>query len=65
MWGAFYDPGVGSGEVRRFTLKRLRSILSAGVGTGIDENVIDCYSVIRPLADLQASVGQPSKNAPR
>jgi hypothetical protein len=48
---AFYDPGLGSGESRRFTLRWVRSILSAGVGTGIDQNVIDCYVAI--LANYQ------------
>lgn len=42
----FYDPGLGAGEVGGFTLKRIRNILSAAVGTGIDENVIDCYENI-------------------
>jgi hypothetical protein len=43
---AFYDPGLGTGEARSRTLARLRNILAAGVGTGIDENVIDCYAAI-------------------
>jgi len=42
----FYDPGLGAGEVGGLTFKRVRSILSAAVGTGIDENVIDCYEKI-------------------
>ncbi|QAX28847.1 phospholipase effector Tle1 domain-containing protein [Leisingera sp. NJS204] len=42
----FYDAGLGAGEVGGFTLKRLRNVLSAAVGTGIDENVIDCYEKI-------------------
>ena len=42
----YYDPGLGAGEVGGFTLKRIRNILSAAVGTGIDENVIDCYENI-------------------
>jgi len=42
----FYDPGLGAGEIGGFTFKRLRNILSAAVGTGIDENVIDCYEKI-------------------
>ncbi|QIB35784.1 T6SS phospholipase effector Tle1-like catalytic domain-containing protein [Ancylobacter pratisalsi] len=43
---AFYDAGLGAGETGGFTFRRLRNILSAAVGTGIDENVIDCYSAI-------------------
>lgn len=42
----FYDAGLGAGEVGGLTLQRIRNILSAAVGTGIDENVIDCYEKI-------------------
>jgi hypothetical protein len=42
----FYDAGLGAGEIGGFTLRRIRNILSAAVGTGIDENVIDCYEKI-------------------
>ncbi|MBN2739417.1 MAG: DUF2235 domain-containing protein [Rhodobacteraceae bacterium] len=42
----FYDPGLGAGEVGGITFKRIRNILSAAVGTGIDENVTDCYEKI-------------------
>lgn len=43
---AFYDAGLGAGETGGFTFKRLRNLLAAAVGSGIDENVIDCYSAI-------------------
>lgn len=42
----FYDPGLGAGEVGGLTLQRMRTVLSAAVGTGIDENVIECYEKI-------------------
>lgn len=42
----FYDAGLGAGEIGGMTFKRIRHILSAAVGTGIDENVIDCYEKI-------------------
>lgn len=42
----YYDAGLGAGEVGGLTLRRIRNILSAAVGTGIDENVIDCYEKI-------------------
>ncbi len=42
----FYDPGLGAGEAGRLTLRRVSNILSAAVGTGIDENVVDCYEQI-------------------
>lgn len=42
----FYDPGLGAGEAGAFSLKRLRNVVSSAVGTGIDENVIDCYEKI-------------------
>ena len=43
---AFYDPGLGTGETDGWTWKRFKNTLAAGVGTGIDENVIDCYAAI-------------------
>jgi uncharacterized protein (DUF2235 family) len=43
---AFYDPGLAAGEIGGFTLRRIRKVFSAAVGTGIDENIIDCYSAI-------------------
>jgi uncharacterized protein (DUF2235 family) len=43
---AFYDPGLGAGEIGGFTFRRIRNIFAAAVGTGIDENVIDCYAAI-------------------
>lgn len=42
----YYDAGLGAGEVGGLTFRKIRSILSAAVGTGIDENVIDCYEKI-------------------
>ncbi|WP_317054342.1 DUF2235 domain-containing protein [Roseovarius rhodophyticola] len=42
----FYDAGLGAGEVGGLTFKRIRNTLEAAVGTGIDENVIDCYEKI-------------------
>ena len=43
---AFYDPGLGAGEVDGLTFRRTRNMLAAAVGLGIDENVIDCYAAI-------------------
>jgi len=43
----FYDPGLGSGpQTGLFNLNRVRKLLSSAVGSGIDENVIDCYEKI-------------------
>ena len=42
----FYDPGLGAGEVDGITFRRIRNMLEAAVGTGIDDNVIDCYEKI-------------------
>ncbi|MBA4045669.1 MAG: hypothetical protein C0510_00200 [Erythrobacter sp.] len=39
---AYYDPGLGSGELSG----RVRNILAAAFGTGISENIIDCYEAI-------------------
>ena len=43
---AFYDPGLGAGEIGGLTFRRVRNVLAAAVGTGIDENVIDCYAAV-------------------
>jgi uncharacterized protein (DUF2235 family) len=43
---AFYDPGLGSAETEGGTLKKIRRAVEAGVGEGIDTNVIDCYEKI-------------------
>ncbi|KIT15584.1 DUF2235 domain-containing protein [Jannaschia aquimarina] len=42
----YYDPGLGAGDVGGVTFKRVRNVLAAALGTGIDENVIDCYEKI-------------------
>ncbi|RYY16892.1 MAG: DUF2235 domain-containing protein [Alphaproteobacteria bacterium] len=43
---AFYDAGLGAGETGGLTFKRVRNVMAAAVGTGIDENVIDCYAAV-------------------
>lgn len=43
---AFYDPGLGKGEVSGWTFKRTKQFLEATIGTGIDTNIIDCYEAI-------------------
>lgn len=43
---AFYDPGLGVGEVDGITFRRIKNALQASVGSGIDENVVDCYEAI-------------------
>ena len=42
----FYDAGLGAGEVGGLSLQRIKNIFSAGLGAGIDDNVIDCYEKI-------------------
>lgn len=42
----FYDAGLGAEEVGGLTFRRVRKVLAAAVGAGIDENVIDCYEKI-------------------
>lgn len=42
----FYDAGLGAGEAGSLTFKRVRNFFAAALGTGIDENVIDCYAAI-------------------
>lgn len=43
---AFYDPGLGVGEVGGHLFQRIVKALEASLGFGIDENVIDCYEAI-------------------
>ena len=43
---AFYDPGLGKGEVSGWTFKRTKHFFEATIGTGIDTNIIDCYEAI-------------------
>ncbi|MDN3645115.1 DUF2235 domain-containing protein [Pontixanthobacter aestiaquae] len=43
---AYYDPGLGAGEVEGVSLRKIRNKAEAAIGTGIDENVIDCYEKI-------------------
>ncbi len=42
----FYDPGLGSDEVGGWSLKRVQKLLASAVGSGIDENIIECYEAI-------------------
>ena len=43
---AFYDPGLGAGEAGGLSFRRLRNTLASAIGTGIDQNVVDCYAAI-------------------
>lgn len=43
---AFYDPGLGTGELSGVTFHKVRSLLESAVGAGIDTNIIDCYEKI-------------------
>lgn len=43
---AFYDPGLGAAETDGSTVEKVRLAVEAGVGEGIDANVIDCYEKI-------------------
>ena len=43
---AFYDPGLGASEGRGSKRERIRDVLSSALGTGIDDNVIDCYAAV-------------------
>ena len=43
---AFYDPSLGAGEAGGLTFKRTRNFFASAVGSGIDENIIDCYEAI-------------------
>ena len=47
---AFYDPGLGSGELSgpfwSHPITSIRKLLSSGFGTGFTRNVADCYEAI-------------------
>ena len=43
---AFYDPGLGTDDGKGLTFRRTRATLSSAVGTGIDDNIADCYAAI-------------------
>lgn len=43
---AYYDAGLGAGETNGITYRKFMNMLEAAVGTGIDDNVIDCYEKI-------------------
>ncbi|WP_353176352.1 DUF2235 domain-containing protein [Salinisphaera sp. T5B8] len=43
---AFYDPGLGAAAAGGGFRQRIHNRFSAALGTGIDENIIDCYVAI-------------------
>src|SRR3546814_1859882 len=42
----YYDPGLGAGEIDGVTPSKIKSVLEAAVGAGIEDNMIDCYAKI-------------------
>ncbi|WP_084489063.1 DUF2235 domain-containing protein [Novosphingopyxis baekryungensis] len=43
---AYYDPGLGAGEIEGVTFSKIRNIFESAVGAGIEDNMIDCYERI-------------------
>lgn len=43
---AYYDPGLGAGEIDGVTPSKIKRSLEAAVGAGIEDNMIDCYAKI-------------------
>lgn len=43
---AYYDPGLGAGEVEGVSRRKIARVLEAAVGAGIEDNMIDCYEKI-------------------
>ncbi|WP_192180321.1 T6SS phospholipase effector Tle1-like catalytic domain-containing protein [Mesorhizobium amorphae] len=43
---AYYDPGLGAGEIEGVTPSKIKSGLETAVGAGIEDNMIDCYAKI-------------------
>ena len=48
---AYYDPGLGAGELDGGTGRKIRRTLEAAVGAGIEDNMIDCYAKIISFYD--------------
>ena len=49
---AYYDPGLGAGEIDGGTGRKIRRTLEAAVGAGIEDNMIDCYAKIISFYNL-------------
>lgn len=43
---AFYDPGLGASDGRGRIVRRIQLLLSSAFGTGISENIVECYEAI-------------------
>jgi pimeloyl-ACP methyl ester carboxylesterase len=43
---AFYDAGLGTSERAGNLLQRMRTVAGSAFGTGISENIVDCYEAI-------------------
>lgn len=43
---AYYDPGLGAGELEGVSGRKIARLLEAAVGAGIEDNMIDCYEKI-------------------
>lgn len=43
---AYYDPGLGAGEVEGVSGRKVARLLEAAVGAGIEDNMVDCYEKI-------------------
>lgn len=43
---AYYDPGLGAGEIDGVTASKIKSSLETAVGAGIEDNMIDCYAKV-------------------
>ncbi|WP_299938318.1 DUF2235 domain-containing protein [uncultured Nitratireductor sp.] len=43
---AYYDPGLGAGEIEGTTPSKIMRGLESAVGAGIEDNMIDCYAKI-------------------
>ena len=43
---AYYDPGLGAGEIEGVTPSKIKRFLESAFGAGIEGNMIDCYAKI-------------------
>ena len=40
---AFYDAGLGTSETDKFSIKKIGVLFGSAFGTGITQNIADCY----------------------
>jgi uncharacterized protein (DUF2235 family) len=62
---AFYDAGLGTGEAGANWLQKISRIFGAAFGTGISDNIADCYEALIKVYEPTCSglAGEPTPRA--